>query len=139
MHLVRSRKDALGDAVAARDHEIVVAQIELLDRERHQEQQLAIEMLHERDLLHEARARSLAAEEAALLVRNKIDERENVRFRVAVDDVLEYAFCSAIDDTPVMYDGYFHSLILLIDMRCPCLFTARAVGWIAAPAFAPGR
>ena len=106
--LVWPRQDALGDAVGARDDEVVVGDVELLDGNRHEGQIAAVMLLCPWELLNEARMGLFVLDEAALVFGQEVDEREQVGIREDVENLLDDALGPGIDDEPVTDNGYFH-------------------------------
>lgn len=76
--LVWSRQDALGDAVGARDDEVVVGDVELLDGNRHEGQIAAVVLLGTGELLDKARMGLFVLDEAALVFGQEVDECEQI-------------------------------------------------------------
>lgn len=76
MELVRPGEDAFRDAVGARDNEVVVSDVELLDGERHEGQIAAVVFPRAGELLEEARIGLFVLDEAALTLRQEVDERK---------------------------------------------------------------
>lgn len=109
MDLVWTRQDALGDAVGARDDEVVVGDVELLNGNRHEGQIAAVVLLGTRELLDEARMGLFVLDEAALVFGQEVDEREQVGIREDIENLLDDALGSGVDDEPVTDNGYFHS------------------------------
>lgn len=106
--LVWPRQDALGDAMRARDDEVVVGDVELLDGNRHEGQIAAVMLLCPWELLNEARMGLFVLDEAALVFGQEVDEREQVGIREDVENLLDDALGPGIDDEPVTDNGYFH-------------------------------
>ena len=67
VELVWARQDALGDAVGARDDEVVVGDVELFDSNRHEGQIAAVVLLGTVKLLDEARIGLFILDETALV------------------------------------------------------------------------
>ena len=109
VNLVGARQDALGDAVGARDDKVVVGDVELLDGNRHEGKIAAVMLLGTGKLLDEARMGLFVLDEAALVFGQEIDEREQVGIGEDVEDLLDDALGSGVDDEPVADNGYFHS------------------------------
>lgn len=109
VELVWARQDALGDAVGARDDEVIVGDVELLDGNRHEGQIAAVMLLGTRELLDEARMGRFILDEAALVFGQEVDEREQVGIWEDVEDLLDDALGTGVDDEPVTDNGYFHS------------------------------
>lgn len=107
--LVWARQDALGDAVGARDDEVVVGDVELLDGNRHEGQIAAVMLLCPWELLDEACMGLFVLDEAALVFGQEVDEREQVGIGEDVENLLDDALGSSVDDEPVTDNGYFHS------------------------------
>ena len=107
--LVWPRQDALGDAVRARDDEVVVGDVELLDGNRHERQITAVVLLGTRELLDEARMGLFVLDKAALVFGQEVDEREQVGIGENVEYLFDDALGSGVDDEPVTDNGYFHS------------------------------
>lgn len=108
VNLVWARQDALGDAMGARDDEVVVGDVELLDGNRHEGQIAAVMLLCPWELLNEARIGLFVLDEAALVFGQEVDEREQVGIREDVENLLDDALGPGIDDEPVTDNGYFH-------------------------------
>lgn len=109
VELVWARQDALGDAVGARDDEVIVGDVELLDGNRHEGQIAAVMLLCPWELLDEACMGLFVLDEAALVFGQEVDEREQVGIREDVENLLDDALGSGVDDEPVTDNGYFHS------------------------------
>lgn len=107
--LIWSGQDAFGDTVRARDDEVVVGDVELLDGNRHEGQITAVVLLGAREFLDEARMGLFILDEIALAVGQEIDEREQVGIREDVQDLFDDALGTGIDDEPVTDNSYFHS------------------------------
>lgn len=107
--LVRPGQDAFSDAVRARDDEVVIGDIELLDGNRHEGQIAAVVLLGAGELLDEARMGLFILDEIALALWQEVDEREQVGIREDVQDLFDDALGTGIDDEPVTDDSYFHS------------------------------
>ena len=107
--LVWARQDALGDAVGTRDDEVVVGDVELLDGNRHKGQIAAVVLLSTRELLDEACMGLFVLDKAALVFGQEVDEREQVGIREDVENLLDNALGSGVNDEPVTDNGYFHS------------------------------
>ena len=107
--LVWARQDALGDAVGARDDEVVVGDVELLDGNRHEGQIAAVVLLGTGELLNEACMGLFVLDKAALVFGQEVDEREQVGIWEDIENLLDNALGSSVDDEPVAYNGYFHS------------------------------
>lgn len=108
VELVWARQDALGDAVGARDDEVVVGDVELLDGNRHEGQIAAVMLLCPWELLNEARMGLFVLDETALAFGQEVDEREQISIREDVENLLDDALGPGIDDEPVTDNGYFH-------------------------------
>lgn len=106
--LVWPGQDAFGDAVRARDNEVVVGDVELLDGNRHEGQVAAVVFPRAGELLEEARMRLLVFDEAALSLGQEVDEGEDVGVREDVQNLLDDALGAGVDDEPVTDDSYFH-------------------------------
>lgn len=109
VELVWARQDALGDAVGARDDEVIVGDVELLDGNRHEGQIAAVMLLCPWELLDEACMGLFVLDEAALVFGQEVDEREQVGIGEDVENLLDDALGSGVDDEPVTDNGYFHS------------------------------
>lgn len=109
MDLVWPRQNALGDAVGARDDEVVVGDVELLDGNRHEGQIAAVMLLCPWELLDEARMGRFVLDEAALVLGQEVDESEQVGIWEDVEDLLDDTLSTGVDDEPVADNGYFHS------------------------------
>lgn len=109
VNLIRPRQDSLGDAMRTRDDEVVVGDVELLDGNRHEGQIAAVMLLGTRELLDEARMGRFILDEAALVFGQEVDEREQVGIWEDVEDLLDDALGTGVDDEPVTDNGYFHS------------------------------
>ena len=109
VNLVWARQDALGDAVGARDDEVVVGDVELLDGNRHEGQIAAVVLLCTGELLDEACMGLFMLDKAALVFGQEVDEREQVSIWEDVEDLLDDALGSGVNDKPVTDNGYFHS------------------------------
>lgn len=106
--LVRPGQDAFGDTVRARDDEVVVGDVELLDGNRHEGQITAVVLLGAGEFLDEARMGLFILDEIALTVGQEVDEREQVGIGEDVQDLLDDALGTSVDDEPVTDDSYFH-------------------------------
>ena len=106
--LVRSGEDAFRDAVGAADNEVVTRDVELLDGERHEGQVAAVVFPRAGELLEEARMRLLVFDETALSLGQEVDEGEDVGVREDVQNLLDDALGTGVDDEPVTDDSYFH-------------------------------
>ena len=106
--LVRPGQDAFGDTVRARDDEVVVGDVELLDGNRHEGQITAVVLLGAGEFLDEARIGLFILDEIALTVGQEVDEREQVGIGEDVQDLLDDALGTGVDDEPVTDDSYFH-------------------------------
>lgn len=109
VNLVWPRQDTLGDAMRTRDDEVVVGDVELLDCNRHEWQIAAVVLLGSRELLDKTRMGLFVLDETALVFGQEIDEREQVGIREDVENLLDDALGSSVDDEPVTDNGYFHS------------------------------
>lgn len=109
VNLVWARQDTLGNAVGTRDDEVVVGDVELLDGNRHEGQIAAVVLLGTRELLDEARMGLFVLDEAALVFGQEVDEREQIGIWKDVENLLDDALGSGVDDEPVTDNGYFHS------------------------------
>lgn len=107
--LVGPGQDAFGDAVRARDDEVVVGDVELLDGNRHEGQIAAIVLLGSGEFLDETRMGLLILDEIALAVGQEVDECEQVGIGEDVQDLFDDALGTGIDDKPVTDNSYFHS------------------------------
>lgn len=107
--LVWPGQDAFGDTVRARDDEVVVGDVELLDGNRHEGQITAVVLLGAGEFLDEARTGLLILDEIALAVGQEVDEREQVGIGEDVQDLFDDALGTGIDDEPVTDNSYFHS------------------------------
>lgn len=107
--LVWPGQDAFGDTVRARDDEVVVGDVELLDGNRHEGQITAVVLLGAGEFLDEARMGLFILDEIALTVGQEVDEREQVGIREDVQDLFDDALGTGIDEEPVTDNSYFHS------------------------------
>lgn len=107
--LVWARQDTLGDAMRTRDDEVVVGDVELLNGNRHEGQIAAVVLLGTRELLDEARMGLFVLDEAALVLGQEVDEREQVGIGENVEHLFDDALGSGVDDEPIADNGYFHS------------------------------
>ena len=102
MELPGSGDHALGDGVGAGDHEIVVGQVELLDRDRHQGKKEAVIAVGLDELLNEGRLHFAAAEETALVFRQDVEEAEDIGIGEDGEDLFQYPLSTAEGVEPVM-------------------------------------
>lgn len=109
MDLIWAGQDALGDAVRARNDEVIVGDVELLDGNRHEGQIAAIVLFGAGEFLDEARMGLLILDEITLTVGQEVNEREQVGIREDVQDLFDDALGTGIDDEPVTDNSYFHS------------------------------
>ena len=107
--LIRSGQDAFGDTVRARDDEVVVGDVELLDGNWHEGQITAIVLLGSGEFLDDPRIGQLILDEIALAVGQEVDERKQVGIGEDVQDLFDAALGTGIDDEPVTDNSYFHS------------------------------
>lgn len=107
--LVWPRQNALGDTVGARDDEVVVGDVELLDGYRHEGQIAAVVLLGTGEILDETRMGRFVLDEAALVFGQEVDEREQVGIWEDVENLFDNALGSGVDDEPIADNGYFHS------------------------------
>lgn len=107
--LVWPGQDAFGDAVRARDDEVVIGDVELLDGNRHEGQIAAIVLLGAGEFLDETRMGLFILDEIALAVGQEVDERKQVGIGEDVQDLFDDALGTGIDDEPVTDNSYFHS------------------------------
>lgn len=107
--LVRPGQDAFGDTVRARNDEVVVGDVELLDGNRHEGQIAAIVLLGAGEFLDETRMGLLILDEIALAVGQEVDESEQVGLREDIEDLLDDTLGTGVDDEPVADNSYFHS------------------------------
>ena len=107
--LIWSGQDAFGNTVRARDDEVVIGDVELLDGDWHEGQITAIVLLGSGEFLDETRMGLLILDEIALAVGQEVDECEQVGIGEDVQDLFDDALGTGIDDKPVTDDSYFHS------------------------------
>lgn len=107
--LIRPGQDALGNAVGARDDEVVVGDVKLFDGNRHEGQIAAVVLLGTGELLDEARMGRFVLDEAALVLGQEVDESEQVGIWEDIEDLLDDTLSTGVDDEPVADNGYFHS------------------------------
>ena len=109
VNLVWPRQDTFGDAVGARDDEVVVGDVKLFDGNRHEGQIAAVVLLGTGELLDEARMGRFVLDEAALVLGQEVDESEQVGIWEDIEDLLDDTLSTGVDDEPVADNGYFHS------------------------------
>ena len=103
--LVGTGQHAFRDRVVAGDDEVVAAQVELLDGERHQAEIVAEEPAREGKALDEARPDLAPAEEAALTLGHEVGDGEEVSLGKADQDLLEHALGARVGLEPLVHDG----------------------------------
>src|SRR3569833_1078458 len=96
-----------------RDDQIVVREIELLDRARHQRQIAVIAAARERQALNEGSGDGFAVQRSTVF--EKIHEAEKIRVGKAFDNLLEYLLGAARCDQPVVHDRNSHDLPILVN------------------------
>lgn len=109
VNLVWARQDALGDAVGARDDEVVVGDVELLDGNRHEGQIAAVVLLGPGELLDKACMGLFVLDKAALVLGQEVDEGKQIGIWEDVEDLLDDTLSSSVNNKPVADNGYFHS------------------------------
>ncbi len=104
VQLIGPREHPLADRRAARENDVVAAEIELLDREHQERQVVPIVRAHQRPVLRERRDRVLALKERALVLRQHVDRREHVGRRIQRDHLLEHALAADVGREPVVHE-----------------------------------
>jgi hypothetical protein len=102
VELPGSGDHALGDGVGAGDHEVVVGQVELLDRDRHQGEKEAMIAVGLYKLLNKGRLHFTAAEKTALVFGQNVEEAEDVGIGEDGEDLFQYPLSTAEGVEPVM-------------------------------------
>ena len=96
---------AEGDRVAARHDDVVAAEVELLDRQRHERREVPEVRGRSRDALDERRAQLEAVEPTAVLRLEVLDDAVERRGRQHVDHLGEHLLRAAPRDEPVVDEG----------------------------------
>jgi hypothetical protein len=76
MQLIRTRNDALGNRVIARNDDVIAGKIQLLNRERHKAKILTVLRLCERKSLYEGRPNALVENMQSVNVGQEVDQTE---------------------------------------------------------------
>lgn len=113
MQLIRAGDDALRDTVRARDDEVVAPHVDLLDGQRHQRKIGAVMAPRSGQVLEECRMRLFPPQEASLRLRQEVHETVDIRLRIELQELFQYAFRACVCDEPVTYDCYliFHAFL----------------------------
>jgi hypothetical protein len=93
--LVGTGDDPLGHSATARYHKIVLREIKLLDRERHQRQKHPVPPSDARDILQERGVRTLYTEPLTVTLRKYVKERVYVGLGIAAQYLLQDALGTA--------------------------------------------
>ncbi|MNX80171.1 hypothetical protein D3C86_1118230 [compost metagenome] len=109
--LARPGDDALGDRVARGNHQIIAAQIELFDGERHQWQIGAVFFSGEGQFLDEGGVDGAPAEKPPVALAHEIDEAVEVRVRINLKKVVKHFFGATSVGEPVMHDCRLHNFL----------------------------
>src|SRR5690606_25398217 len=109
---VRPGDDALCRPGLARDHQVVRLQIEILESEGHQRQQLRMMPSCARQSLKKRRVYPLALQEGGKPL-PVADQREDVRLREQLAELLHDLLTTAHGEQPVMNDSHLHG-------KCTC-------------------
>lgn len=110
MDLIRAGQDAFGDAVRARNDEVVIGDVELFDGDRHERQIAAVVLLGTGQILNEGRMRFLILDKIALALGQKIHQAEQIGIGIDVEHLLDDALGAGVNDQPVADDGYFQKM-----------------------------
>ncbi|MNS85389.1 hypothetical protein D3C72_1192530 [compost metagenome] len=106
VQLLRPGDDPLRHGMAGRDHEVVVGEVELFHRQRHQRQVVAERLAGARQALDERCPGVLALQHVALGVREEIDHAEQVGIGPDLEDLLQYALGAGVGGQPVVHHGH---------------------------------
>jgi hypothetical protein len=109
--LARAGDDALGNRIARGNHQIVAAQIELFDGERHERQIGAVFFPGERQLLDEGGVDGTAAEKPPVALAHEIDKAVQIRVRINFKKVVKHFFGPTSVGEPVMHDCRLHNFL----------------------------
>lgn len=110
MDLIRAGQDAFGDAVRARNDEVVIGDVELFDGNWHEWQIAAVMLLGTGQILDEGRMRFLVLNEITLTLRQEVHQTEQIGIGIDVEHLLDDALSTGVNDQPVADDGYFQKM-----------------------------
>src|SRR6185369_5400121 len=104
MQCVGVDDDSFRDRVTAGNHQVVAGHVELLDRDRHQRQEIREVRGNAGKVLQERGARAAPAQRRPLVLGHVINECEQIRLRETSQDFGQHAFGTGEIHQPVVHD-----------------------------------
>jgi hypothetical protein len=109
MELAGIGKTALCHGMAIRDDNIILGEIVLFDRKRHQREQVAMKMARKRKLLKEAGSYLAVLEVASELLRQEIQGAKDISPRKDLEHSFQYFLGASVGNKPFVNYSYARS------------------------------
>ena len=108
VQLVRAGEHAFRHRMAAGNHQVIAAHIQLLDRQWHQRQIAPITRARTRQLLDETGGRAFAEQPGAIFIGQEIHHREQIGVRKQCANLAQHALRSGVGHQPIMHHRDAH-------------------------------
>ena len=108
MQLIRSGEHSLGHGIGAGDDQLVAGEIELLDGEGHERQIVPVPVPGAGEPLDERGSRGPAPQEVPLLLRDEVDQAEEIGLGIQNEQLLQHPLGAGVGHQPIVDNGDLH-------------------------------